>query len=317
MSEGKIEVTYAKASVGKRMLAHIIDIGLLFLSTAIIFSLSNMVITNSRFYKNKQEEFIVIKNESRLYENNIDIVTYVSDDTLFPTYFAKKEEIKNRLEEFYHNPTYFSNNTKYEEYQNRKLEYQVNGIYLFEKDGDDIVERNVDDVYLFEFYKNEINDYAMAYLVNNSKYFALNSFTFLTSIIQIAVAVTVAFIIFYLVFPLAVFKRGRQTIGMKLEKFGIITLKAENESAGKYVGRFFFMYFIFLPINFVSFLIPSFVSIGMMYFTKSNSSLVNYVFNDYMVDVTNQKIYFSALEREEAEENLKNMSIENKDLYLK
>ena len=54
-----------------------------------------------------------------------------------------------------------------------------------------------------------------------------------------------------------------------------------------------------------------------MYFTKSNSSLVNYVFNDYMVDVTDQKIYFNALEREEFEIKLQEISIENKDLRLK
>jgi hypothetical protein len=36
-----------------------------------------------------------------------------------------------------------------------------------------------------------------------------------------------------------------------------------------------------------------------------------------MVDVTDQKIYFDAVEREEAEIKLQEISIENRDLLLK
>ena len=64
-------------------------------------------------------------------------------------------------------------------------------------------------------------------------------------------------------------------------------------------------------------MIPTFVSITMMYVNKTNSSLVNYVFNDYMVDITAQDIYLNDLERIEAQESLKQASLENKDYRLK
>ena len=104
---------------------------------------------------------------------------------------------------------------------------------------------------------------------------------------------------------------------MKLEKIALISVYADNISIGKYIGRFFFMFFVFIILNFVSFTLPSIVSISMMYLTKTNSSLVNYVFNDYVVDVSIQKIYMSALEREESEIHLKDVSIENNDFSIK
>ena len=77
------------------------------------------------------------------------------------------------------------------------------------------------------------------------------------------------------------------------------------------------MLIIFVYLNFFAFLIPSILSISMMFLSKSSSSLVNYVFNDYMVDVTNQKIYYNALELEEAKFTLQKASIENKEFKLK
>ena len=317
MAEERIEVVYHKAAPGKRLLAHIIDIGLLFMSAVILFTISNLIVNNSGLYQKNQEALISVRNESNLYINNVDAVTYVSDDEAFPTYEAKKNELSTRINNFYHNSTYFSNDNVLKEYDQRKLSATRDSIHLFEEKDGVVVERSVDNQYLFDFYAEEFKDRSLAYLVNNPYYFNLTRFTFLTSIIEAVSSLTISFIIFYLVLPLTCFKRGRQTVGMKLEKVGIITVTAENESAGKYVLRFLFMFFVFVPINFVSFLIPSFVSMGMMYMTKTNSSLVNYVFNDYMVDVTNQKIYYSALEREEAQNKLKEISIENRDLRLK
>ena len=317
MAEERIEVVYHKAAPGKRLLAHIIDIGLLFMSAVILFTISNLIVNNSGLYQKNQEALISVRNESNLYINNVDAVTYVSDDETFPTYEAKKNELSTRINNFYHNSTYFSNDNVLKEYDQRKLSATRDSIHLFEEKDGVVVERSVDNQYLFDFYSEEFKDRSLAYLVNNPYYFNLTRFTFLTSIIEAVSSLTISFIIFYLVLPITCFKRGRQTVGMKLEKVGIITVTAENARAGKYVLRFLFMFFVFVPINFVSFLIPSFVSMGMMYMTKTNSSLANYVFNDYMVDVTNQKIYYSALEREEVQNKLKEISIENRDLRLK
>ena len=201
-----------------------------------------------------------------------------------------------------------------EAYDKRKLESPN----LFEKNElDQVVERNVEAELLYNFYVNEVDNHALAYLLNNLEYIQLTQYIFNTLLVEIILSVFLSFIIYFYILPVTIFKRGRQTIGMKLEKVGIISIHAVNETLGIYSLRTLFMFVMFIGVNFVSFLIPTFVSIGMMYFSKRNSSLVNYVFNDYIVNVKDQDIYMDDLERIESQQSLKKLSIQNKDFSLK
>lgn len=325
--ENKIEVVYPKAKPGKRMLAHILDVGLFALIGFVLFACCNEIAKTMPFYKNGLAELAQIKNDTGLYVNGVDIITYVeSDTTKFPDYESKKNEVSTRNESFYHNPTYFPDATttevEYKKYNERKKNATIISsgdlVHLFlENDGNYTENPAVSHEILYNWYKSEITGYSLNYILNNARYVELNKLTILTSVVNIIIGIILSFTIFYLILPLTCFKRGRQTIGMYTLKIGLISVRADNETTGKYIGRFFFMFLVFIPINFVSFLIPTFLSVAMMYFSKTNSSLVNYVFNDYMVDVTNKKIYFDALEREEAQSSLKQISIENRDLTLK
>lgn len=279
-----------------------------------------MAITNSGWYKSKDYALTQIKNDSGLYVNGKDIVSYVKSSSDFSSVTEQKDELAKRIWEFYNNPTYINNVEKtIKAYNKRRLAAMSGTTHLFIEDDGDILENigTLDAKIFLTFYSNEINNKALGYLVNSPDYFYLTSFSFWCTLIQIIVIGVISFAVYYLVLPLTCFKRGRQTIGMKLSNIGLITVYADNITTGKYIGRFFFMFIVFIPINFVSFLIPSFVSIAMMFLSKSNSSLVNYVFNDYMVDIKDQKIYLHALERSESEIKLQSISIENKDLRLK
>lgn len=311
----KIEVVYKKAKLGKRFLAYFIDIGLFLLSSFIFLSISNTVFTKTPLYTSRMDELTQIKNDSALYVDGTDLITYVDNlknpDQSAYSYAQRKEIISDHINQFYSNPTYFSDTTSInEQYKARKLNTN-----LFEPDGSEKSGAPAESLY--NFYKSEFQDHSLAYLVNNQRYFYLTRFAFLSIVIQFVIISTIVFAVFFLVLPLTCFKRGRQTIGMKLENIGLITIDAENQSTGKYLLRVLFNYGVFYLLNFVSFLIPSFVSISMVFITKTNSSLTNYVFNDYCVDVTDKKIYFNALEREEAQLQMKKMSIENRDLHLK
>ena len=317
-SSGPIEVVYKKAKLSKRFFSYFIDVSLFILSTFILFSLTNMAVTASGWYKNKRVQLNQLRNDSGLYVDGVDIITYTGNNEMFPSYENKKDRISDAIINFYNNPTYIGDvvNTV-KGYDNRRLNAKSGDTNLFIKSGDTVIENTVSAELLYNFYKNEVETYSMALLIKFPAYFYLTSFTFLTSIIQIVVIGTVMFTVFYLVLPLTCFKRGRQTIGMKLANVGLISVYADNVTTGKFVGRFFFELAIFFYLNFFSFLIPTFVTVAMVIFSKTNSSLVNYVFNDYCVDITNQKIYFDALERSESSIKLHEMSIENKDLTLK
>lgn len=314
MENSKTEVVYTKAKPGRRMLAHIMDIGIFLFTAIMLFTVSNLVVRNSSSYIRSMERLAQVKNESGIFTNNIVISTYVEDNTKFPNTTDKKEYLRKGIDYFYNNPTYFDDIAKQMEiYDKRRLDS-----LLFEKNSEDqVVEKNVDIQQLYTFYKSEVDDHAVVLLLNNLEYVSLSRISFIAALIEIIISATLSFIIFYYIFPAFIFRRGRQTIGMKLSKIGLITIHAVNETLGIYTLRAVFMFFVFIPINFVSFMIPTFISITMMYVNKTNSSLVNYVFNDYMVDITAQDIYLNDLERIEAQESLKQASLENRDYRLK
>lgn len=314
METTKTEVVYTKAKPGRRMLAHVMDVGIFLIMSIMLFTVSNLIVRNSSSYTQSMERLSQIRNESGLYTDNVIITTYVNDNTKFPNTTDKKEYLRKGIDYFYHNPTYFVDIAKQMEiYDKRRLDS-----LLFERNSEEeVVEKNVDVQQLYTFYKSEIDDRAVVLLLNNLEYVTLSRISFISALIEIIVSATLSFIILYYIVPAFIFRRGRQTIGMKLSKIGLITIHAVNESLGIYTLRALFMFFVFIPINFVSFMIPTFVSITMMYVNKTNSSLVNYVFNDYMVDLTSQDIYLNDLERIEAQESLKQASLENRDYRLK
>ena len=314
----KIEVVYKKAKLGKRMLAYFIDIGLLLISTFIMLSIINIPITHSAWYKSKENELTEIRNETGLYINGINFVDYVSSSSDYPSYEEKKDFLSSHIDTFYKNTTYFNDLNKIKnEYESRKLKAKKNGVDLFVSQDGQVVENAVSAEWLYDFYVNETENYTFGFLMRNTNYFYLTRFSFLVTVVEFVSMFTFFFIVFFLVLPLTCFKRGRQTIGMKLEKIGLISVKAVNVGVGKFVGRFVFNYFVFFILDFVGFLIPAIVSVTMMYVNKTNSNLTNYVFNDYAVDVADKTIYLNALEREESEFKLQEISIENKDFTLK
>ena len=317
-ANNKIEVVYKKAKLGKRMLAYFIDIGLLIMSTLIMLSIINIPITSSPWYKSKEAELVQLRNDSGLYENGINIVDYVSTNSDYSSYEEKKNFLSERIDNFYKNTTYFNDLEKIKnDYETRKLEAKKDGVNLFVKEDGEVKENAVSPELLYNFYVDETQNYTYAYLVRNANYFYLTRFSFLVTVVEFISLFTLFFIVYFLILPLTCFKRGRQTIGMKLEKIGLISVKAVNISTGKYIGRFVFNYFVFFILNFVGFLIPSIVSVTMMYVNKTNSNLPNYVFNDYAVDVTDKTIYLNALERAESEFKLQEISLENKDFTIK
>ena len=317
-ANNKIEVVYKKAKLGKRMLAYFIDIGLLIMSTLIMLSIINIPITSSPWYKSKEAELVQLRNDSGLYENGINIVDYVSTNSDYSSYEEKKNFLSERIDNFYKNTTYFTDLEKIKnDYETRKLEAKKDGVNLFVKEDGEVKENAVSSELLYNFYVDETQNYTYAYLMRNANYFYLTRFSFLVTVVEFISLFTLFFVVYFLILPLTCFKRGRQTIGMKLEKIGLISVKAVNITAGKYVGRFVFNYFVFFILNFVGFLIPSIVSVTMMYVNKTNSNLPNYVFNDYAVDVTDKTIYLNALERAESEFKLQEISLENKDFTIK
>ena len=315
----KQEVIYTKAKLGRRMLAHIIDIGIFALLAITLFTLFHSTMRYSSYYSQKYDTLQVLRDESGLFVGDQYVTEYIKDSKKYPTYTDKKDELAKRLQKFYTSKTYFGDSTKgLEGYQSRQLKATYKGTNLFiENEEHKIVENGLAPVRYYNYYSNEIEDRALAYMLNNKTYYYLVRFTFLSALVEAIIAVFLSYTVFYFILPATCFKLGRQTIGMKLEKIGLISIRADNITFGVFTLRSLFNFFVFIPLNIVGFLLPSIISTTMMFVNKTNSSLPNYVFNDYMVDISNQEIYYNEFERQYAQEHIHEASIENKDFKLK
>lgn len=315
----KTEVVYTKAPVGKRMYAHLIDVLIFIFTGIILFTISNISIKNFSFYKQNAIDLHNLREDSCLYVDDQIITTYVQDDEKFPNTEDKKDELRWRILEFYNNPTYFSDvSEQMAKYDKRRLDALNESTHLFIRNDEGIVvENTVEAQLLYDFYVAEVSDYSIIALYQNSEYIWLLRFSFIATVVQIVIASFISFAIYYVILPTTVFRRGRQTIGMKLNKIAIISIHAVNETLPIYLLRSLFMYIVFVPVNVASFLVPTFISLGMMHFTQTNSSLVNYIFNDYIVDIKDQDIYLNDLERIDALNNIGTVSLKNKEIELK
>lgn len=311
------EIVYEKASMMKRFIAYFFDLSLWLLTSFIFFSLVNTIVNSTGWYKQIDQQLVTIRNDSKLYLNNVIISKYVETEGGFESIKEQNEFLTYCIDEFYSNSDYFTDTLHIKKYNERKLTTKTEGVNLFIIDGETIKENSVNPTYLNEFYKNEVDNYCVGYLFNNKTYGKLSGTVFMKSVVEFASTLTFFFLIFFLVLPLTCFKRGRQTIGMKLEKIALINAKAVNVPTKIYLLRVTFMLLVMVYVNFFSFLIPSFVSVGMMLTTKTAQSLPNYIFNDYFVDVNNQHIYLNEVERYLAKAKMQEVSIENNDFIIK
>ena len=319
-NQQKIEIEYTKAKLSKRFVTYVIDLGLIGTFAVILFALTNLVTKNTEAYKNLENNISEIRNESGLYIDGVDIITYTKDENNFSSYEDRKNFLSNHIDSFYVNPSFFTNElsaSTIKEYNTRKLNAKGdNNIPLFVSIEGQIKERPVAPEQLYNFYSEEISSYSYSYLFYNAQYVNLIKASFWTVTIEVVICATLMFSIVYLLFPAVIFKRGRQTPGMKMMKIGLINYHAVNVKTGVYIGQFFFILLVMFYLSFFAFLIPAIVSISMTFIGKTSPSLASYVFNNYFVDVKNQDIYLDEVERTFAQEKVNEASIENKDLKI-
>lgn len=312
------ELIYKPAPFWKRITAFLLDAVLVIMLAFTFFSLLNMGIQQTDFVKDNANKRLEIQNESGLYVEGNNIVTYVeSNETLFSSYREKKEYLSSKLDSFYTSSRFFDDSSEYNDYQKRKLDYKYNDLFLFEKNSEGVVvEITASPQYFYEFYKEEVNNYALPSLYKIGEYANTTAFSLVVMIVEFSVCLTVSSFIFLLVIPMWVFKRGRATLGMKVLHIGLISVKAVNVKGGSFFLRFLFIYFVYIILGFFAFLVPELISLGMLAFSKRRQDLVDYVLNHYQVDVTDQEIYLDLGDYYLHMQKKKQAKLENNDLEL-
>lgn len=313
-----LEKEYYTVKTHKKILASFVDLFLFIFTVVVIFSVINIGYQNLEGpYKNSVNENKSLRIESKLYDENDVLITEEIDSSTTMTYQQKKNELSYALNYFYSSSTFFTSNEGKEIYESRKKEAIVDNQALFVLKDDIYVEiENIAPEKYYNFYKDEIENHALVYLNNNEKYVNNERKIFLILVLTILVISIIVYSIYYLILPLTVFKRGRQTLGMKLFKFSLIGVNALNVKTSKYIGRCVFNFFVMYLLNVFSFFIPSLISLGMLFFSKRKQNLTNYIFNDYFVDTTVDEIYLNFYEYLDKNEFDHQIKIEDKNLKM-
>lgn len=313
-----IELVYHPAKKWKRIVSGLIDFVLAILFALTFFSIFDMSTRNLSYRKeisNKREE---VQLKSGLYsEANVTIYEYTENDSLaFPTYRDKKDFLAKRIDAFYASVNSDSNQAIIQ-YNQRRLSAKYENTSLFALDSElKVVEMDVNPSYLYDFYVDEIKNHAMSYLYEDVDYINATRLAMVNIIVEVAVGLLFGLAFFYLFFPLVIFKRGRQTLGRKLLKIGLISSNALNVKKSKYLLRFLFIVFVYYLLDFFGFLIPLMVSLAMMFLSKRQESLPDYLLSQYMVDVTYDTVYLDYADYLEAKKAKEQAVLENRDFKL-
>ena len=315
------QVVYSKAKKYRRFLAFMTDAFILVLSTFLLFGAAHQGVRNLPFHQEQSSIRNEIRLSSGLYVKNgngdiVSIVSYVKDNTEYPSAITKKNYLSPRIDTFYTMKEFVGDGELLGQYEVRKSKATRDNVHLFITVDGKIVENSVNPTYLYEFYADEISSYCNGYLLRSSRYVKTTSVIFLTVVVEVLIYVTLMFAIFYVIIPLFAFKRGRKTLGRASFRIGLVANNALNVSTKRFLVRCLFEYVVMLLLNFFAVFIPLVISLFLVLFSKNSQGLVDYVVGIHQVDVTVDDIYLDYGDYLTRQEKREEASIENNDYKI-
>lgn len=310
-----LELNYERASAPKRVSAMLFDLLLCFVSTLVLLIGTFAIIQNNSGFisltKDREDSLI----NSGLYVKNGDEIKQLSsvlesDDTL--TYNEKSNTLDSALISFFNNDLYFYEVDGNDIYLKLKKTANngVSQVNLFTSDYKRALTNSDYDKTYYDFYKSSYST-AIGYLQLNKNYSSATKKINIIYIFSSLGTFLLTIVIFFYIVPL-IFKRGRQTFGMKLTKLGLVYSDGFNLSFWRFTARFSLFFFIEVIISLISFLIPIFLSFTMMVIRKDHQSFHDYIVQSYVVSSDNDTIYYDYEEYMQ-----KHREIDTKNIVLK
>lgn len=314
--EEVIDVEYDKAPLYKRWFAFFIDLFIMLFCAALFYGFQAWVTDYVPAYKNVIEEREQIQIASGLYDEKGVLILDVIENS-DKTYTDKKNQLADILNKYYQNENFFADKDQYSNYEQRMLQYKDeagNAIFVETEEG--VKESGIgkDEVY-YQFYFNEIGNFALPLLSYTDRYVDCNRVIVVTKVAEIVIAGALGFFISFMMFPL-ILKRGRQTVGMYLFKISLIGSDALNVSGKALVVRMLLLFFIGYLLDIVAVFIPFLVSLSMMHLSRSGQDFFDYVSYTYVIDSSKDMVYLDYSEYRSAASVKKEASIENKNYKI-
>lgn len=330
--ENVLEIEYQKASFARRVLSALLDMILFGVFTFLLYSyaLSFLPLTFPSYVANV-ETFTERKAESGLFSDFYE----QNDSTLVSDYYrheiAQAENSDKKLEvteeantyieqvltDFYQMETFLEVTGGLKTYQEQKIPEgeQISFYFVYSETGQIVqnAARNQDE--MWEFYQSAVDE-ALGYLYQDSVLLSSSRVITWTHVGMISIAIIIGGCLFYLMFPF-IFKKNRQTLGKKLFKLGVINADGLRPNNKKTLGRFALFFFLEIVLSLLTFGVPLIISFSMVAFSKTGTSLHDYLANTYVVDVSTYNIYKSIDEYQGEEKHKRNFDVKPRDVFYR
>lgn len=299
MENKNIELTYQSPSLGRVFLSHVLDIFVYLLVTFSLIVAFHQFIPKTKSYKTQNDAIDTIRVESHLYVGTIggaiyDLPTYLDGQGLPADDIS--ESLDSAMSYFF--TVYINEELDHkgeETYLSFKKDASIKGEKMFSSTGERLLVSNDYDGNYLDFYKNTYKNKAIGYLSYKKGF---DSARIKLTLIEIGWDVLCALIaasILYLVIPLC-FSRGKKTLGFLCSRLSYVDGNGLSPKLPRMIAYFSFQFLAILLLSVLTFLIPIFISIGMMAIRKQRQTFAEYVCNLFPVINEDNKIYVSSRE---------------------
>lgn len=307
--KNKIEISYERPTISRRLFSRIFDSLLLALLSLVLFVSIKGIYSNTSPYKNAIKTLDTIRIDSGLYQyknNQLMNISTISFQDKKMSYKQKENYLLNGLNTFFN---YMKNydEISFEKVMNdydtfrlsSSLTYENNPLFI--KENGQIIKNLKHDVplkmYVENCYSVYIDTNCNGFLTTEIKeYFKSNKYiSSLTFYMNIPLSIFVSSLLVFLVPPL-IFKRGRKTIGMLINKIGFVNKNLYNLSLKEFLLKFLVFYVLEFLISFVTFSIPLIISLTMMLTTKNKQNFNEYILNINEVSTQDATIFYDKTE---------------------
>ena len=299
----KIELEYYKAPMSKRTFAFFFDFICMAILALGFFVAGRSILEGSEFYTSAFDTYVTLSRDSHLYvyeeadDHLVTITEYAS-----VTFDEKKEEqvsfLEERLSAFYvEDPLSIFDGHGQDVYNAHKVGESAilreNKLPYFALNSASIPEAIVSSEELLPFYQ-EAMLLAQGHLGDSDEYAtASQTLSKAYNLYIIPSSIALSFIVFEFLVPLIFFRRGYATLGMKTFKLALLTSGAVSPKFPRFLGRFAWMLIVEVLASMMTFGVPLFLNVGMAFIRKDGQALHDYMAGTYMVDASDQSVYFS------------------------
>lgn len=262
------KVVMTKASIGKRLLASVIDL-LVFICFSFILSsilISPIISSNSNVKLDRQNYVDYLSNTGLFVGDDFETITFINED------------YQNKIVAFYREYDSIEN-------FNKIIENNYESLFRYDDSLSLYVPIDSEDKRLPEIYLSIMSNNCMEVLQKDENFLDLSFRITTYSVIDVSISAMIGGIIYYCIVPL--FLKNGQTLGKKLLQLYVVSIHGNYRLTPiKLICRSLFYLIGELILSIVTFGVVPLISLLMSIFNNNRQSLHDFIVSTTVVDVS-------------------------------